>query len=70
MKLTPKWGIELSLSLMVKFPFFIFMNQIRLSFEDYKKSTFGGKQDKILSVFQTRVKIYFSEKYILGLGAL
>ena len=42
------------------------MNQIRLSFEAYKKSTFGGKQDKILSVFQTRVKIYFSEKYILG----
>ena len=70
MKLTPKWGIELSLSLMVKFPFFIFMNQIRLSFEAYKKSTFGGKQDKILSVFQTGVKIYFSEKYILGLGAL
>ena len=46
------------------------MNQIRLSFEAYKKSTFGGKQDKILSVFQTGVKIYFSEKYILGLGAL
>ena len=45
------------------------MNQIRLSFEAYKKSTFGGKQDKILSVFQTGVKIYFSEKYILGLGA-
>ena len=42
------------------------MNEIRLSFEAYKKSTFGGKQDKILSVFQTRVKIYFSEKYILG----
>ena len=46
------------------------MNQIRLSFEAYKKSTFGGKQDKILSVFQTGVKIYFSEKYILGLGTL
>ena len=46
------------------------MSQIRLSFEAYKESTVGGKHDKILSVFQTGVKIYFSEKYILGLGAL
>ena len=46
------------------------MSQLRLSFEAYKLSTVGGKHDKILSVFQTGVKIYFSEKYILGLGAL
>jgi len=48
------------------------MNQIRVSFEAYKKSTFGGKQDKILkkNIFSYNfMKVNLSERLIFMGGS-